>query len=201
MDWAIARRIYRSAGACPPRSLVCLRARRGPVVRGPVPRDRGMARDRPSPYGNPGRFFHRSAGACPPRVLACPRAWRGTGPRPTVTRDVFFHRSAGACPPRSRHGGHPPSGPRPTVRRGPLCRSRSPDLDPFGSRRSRTMVFYRIWAWRGTGPRPTVTRGVFFIVARGPVPRDRGMARGTRSHARVASEGPSPTVTGGVFFP
>ena len=40
----------------------------------------------------------------------------------------------------------------------------------------------------------------FFIVARGPVPRDRGMARGTRSHARVACEGPSPTMKGGVFY-
>ena len=39
-------------------------------------------------------------------------------------------------------------------------------------------------------------------VARGPVPRDhwdaRGMARDTRSDARVASEGPRPTMKGGL---
>ena len=47
--------------------------------------------------------------------------------------------------------------------------------------------------------------GVFFSVARGPVPRDAtidpGMARETRSHARVASEGPSPTVKGDLLPP
>ena len=57
--------------------------------------------------------------------------------------------------------------------------------------------------WRGPVPRPTV-KCRFFIVARGPVPRDRWMARtlarGTRSHARVACEGPSPTVRGWRFF-
>ena len=40
----------------------------------------------------------------------------------------------------------------------------------------------------------------FFIVARGPVPRDRCMARETLSHARVASEGPRPTMKGTVFY-
>ena len=55
------------------------------------------------------------------------------------------------------------------------CRAGSPDPVPFyrGGGRARTTVFYRIRAWRGTGPRPTVTRGVFFTVARGPVPRER----------------------------
>ena len=37
---------YRSAGACPPRTFPVT------VARGPVPRDRSMARDRPPPYGN-----------------------------------------------------------------------------------------------------------------------------------------------------
>ena len=45
---------------------------------------------------------------------------------------------------------------------------------------------------------PTDLRIVFFIVARGPVPRERwsarAMARGTLSDARVASEGPRPTM-------
>ena len=44
----------------------------------------------------------------------------------------------------------------------------------------------------------------FFIVARVPVPRDRWnartLARGTRSHARVACEGPRPTVPHAVFI-
>ena len=34
-----------------------------------VPRDRCMARDRPSPYVKGAAFFYRSAGACPPRSL------------------------------------------------------------------------------------------------------------------------------------
>ena len=42
-------------------------------------------------------------------------------------------------------------------------------------------------------PSPYVKGWRFFTVARGPVPRDRCMARGTRSHARVACEGPRPT--------
>ena len=60
--------------------LACACGMRGPkpydegdvfftVARGPVPRDRCMARDRPSPYVKRRRFFHRSAGACPPRSL------------------------------------------------------------------------------------------------------------------------------------
>ena len=45
----------------------------------------------------------------------------------------------------------------------------------------------------------------FSTVARGPVPRERwiarAMARETRSHARVACEGPSPTMKGGFLLP
>ena len=75
------------------------------VARGPVPRDRrsarkspaaqgrfldrGMARDRPSPYGSRTPFLTRSAGACPPRSSMCPIAWRGTGPRPTMKGAVL----------------------------------------------------------------------------------------------------------------
>ena len=55
-------------------------------------------------------------------------------------------------------------GPVPRDRWALFCRSRSSevlaclpsDLDPFGIRRSRTTVFYRVRARRGTGPRPTV---------------------------------------------
>ena len=49
-------------------------------------------------------------------------------------------------------------------------------------------------------PSPYGNPGRFFTVARGPVPRDRSMARGTRSDARVASEGSRPTVKGEAFF-
>ena len=66
-------RFHRSAGACPPQCFGCLKQdgqdlsgflgwdRPSPsgafifiVVRGPVPRNRGVARDRPSPYGYDG---------------------------------------------------------------------------------------------------------------------------------------------------
>ena len=46
-------------------------------------------------------------------------------------------------------------------------------------------------AWRGTGPRPTVKGRFSPPVARGPVPRDRCMARAC----------PSPYDEGGAFFP
>ena len=139
--------------------------------------------------------------------------WRGTGPRPTVKGGRFFIRARGLSPANVARNAAD------TVARGPVPRERwgvrtmardrpSPygnpgrffTVDPFGIRRARTTVSYRVRARRGTGPRPTVIRDVFFTVARGPVPRDRCMARGTRSHARVACEGPSPTVTQGVFY-
>ena len=73
------------------------------VSRGPVPRDRWiarmLARDRPSPYGAARRFFSYRGGLSP-AIVGLRGCWRGTGPRPTVSRAVFF-RSAGACPPRS----------------------------------------------------------------------------------------------------
>ena len=54
----------------------------------------------------------------------------------------------------------------------------------------------------GFHPRAQHGEGVVLSpVARGPVPRERSMARETLSHARVACEGPSPTVKGGVFYP
>ena len=66
------------------------------------------------------------------------------------------------------------------------------------------MFFPQRERWRGTGPRPTMKEGRFLIVVRGPVPRDRWiarmLARETLSDARVASEGPSPTMKGG-FLP
>ena len=51
----------RSAGACPPRTS------RRTVARGPVPRDRCMARDRPSPYGKTRRYRRTVARGPVPR--------------------------------------------------------------------------------------------------------------------------------------
>ena len=45
-------------------------------------------------------------------------------------------------------------------------------------------------AWRGTGPRPTVTHAR--NVARGPVPRDRGMARDRPGCVKMASAAAFP---------
>ena len=102
----------RSAGACPPRSVNLRENRPPPKAVSRV--DRGMARDRPSPYGETEAALHTVARGPVPRdrstrakIVHRPRpflvsieAWRGTGPRPTVC-GTFFHRSAGACPPRS----------------------------------------------------------------------------------------------------
>ena len=149
--------LARSAGACPPRSPDP-RENRTPtnaVFRS----DRGMARDRPSPYGKRHAFFNRSAGACPPRSLdlrekrtqtkavSSTEAWRGTGPRPTVKGGGLENRSAGACPPRSF------------------------DLR---EKRTQTQAVFPTEARRGTGPRPTVNGTLFLTVARGTSPRATG---------------------------
>ena len=74
-----ARRIYRSAGACPPRTLDLRENRSGPVARGPSPATRAcervspanarvpgsLARDRPSPYVTGWRFFTVARGPVP----------------------------------------------------------------------------------------------------------------------------------------
>ena len=102
------RRFFRSAGACPPRSLECADAGEGHLparvetcegprptmketvfyrsagalgchtrIRAGFPRDRSMARDRPSPYVKRRRFFPRIAGPVP----AIRGKWRITGRR------------------------------------------------------------------------------------------------------------------------
>ena len=81
---------YRSAGA-----LGChTRIREG------FPRNRCMARDRPSPYGEGNRFFRRSAGAlgCHTRIregFPRNRCMARDRPSPYVKGRRFFHRSAG----------------------------------------------------------------------------------------------------------
>ena len=75
-------RIMRAWRGTGPRPTVA-RASPDTVARGPVPRerfwvDRGVARDRPSPYGGTGISRYRSAGACPPRTFLG-RPGRGEG--------------------------------------------------------------------------------------------------------------------------
>ena len=160
---------HRSARACPSRSLDCANATM----------DRGMARDRPSPYGEGGRFFTVARGPVPrektprnpvargpvprdrwiARVLRWTQAWRGTGPRPTMKRRLPHNRSAGACPPRS------------------------PDL-----RENRTPATALSRADRGMArdrPSPYGEGGRFFPVARGPVPREK-------MHRNTVARGPVP---------
>ena len=143
-----------------------------------------MARDRPSPYAEGGRFStqkpsrYRSAGA-----LGCHTRIRAGFPR---ERPVDLSMARDRPSPYAEGGRFSTQKPHVTGARGsvprerwaPFCRARAPDLDPFGSRCSRTTVFYRVRAWRGTGPRPTRKGAVFRLrnphvtVARGPVPRD-----------------------------
>ena len=89
------RSVARSAGACPPRSLDLCGKRRQPRDTDGCCSARCMARDRPSPYGEKGRFLrcYRSAGACPPRSLTLGMA--RDRPSPYVKGRRFFHRSAG----------------------------------------------------------------------------------------------------------
>ena len=104
---------HRSAGACPPRVPSSREGVLGPlgpkdsffiVARGPVPRDRCMARDRPSPYGEGVAFFTVARGPVPrDRWIARTMARDRFSHRPTMKGTVFY-RSAGACPPRSMHG-------------------------------------------------------------------------------------------------
>ena len=63
------RLFRRSAGACPPRTFrpnVYIKLTRCDQAIATYRGSCGIARDRPSPYGNAKRFFRRSAGACPP---------------------------------------------------------------------------------------------------------------------------------------
>ena len=103
------------------------------VGRGPVPRQRRSHRRAESP--DPDMFAirrSRTTGAC----LARPRRSRGTGPRATGPQHLPFYRRARACPsPCPRHAGKLFAIRRSrTTGAAPLCRSRSPDLDLFGSR-------------------------------------------------------------------
>ena len=73
----------------------------------------GMARDRPSPYGETGRSGYRSAGAlgCHTRIRAgfprdrsVDRSMARDRPSPYGKTGRSGYRSAGACPPRSQPG-------------------------------------------------------------------------------------------------
>ena len=122
---------YRSAGACPPRSLDRCGNRPQPRDTDVCCSDRCMARDRPSPYGPGGVFFHRSAGALgchtriragsprdlstaaenarnpeTPAVCCADRCMARDRPSPYDEGAAFFYRSAGAlgCHTRIRAG-------------------------------------------------------------------------------------------------
>ena len=95
----------------------------------------------------------------------------------TISRISKSIRSAGACPPRS--------------------------FDPRENR-TQTKAVFPIEAWRGTGPRPTVSGTLFFTVARGPVPRDLSICAKNARKPTVSlpieawrGTGPRPTVKGG----
>ena len=92
------------------------------------------------------------------------------GACPPRGKNTSCYRSAGACPPRSLHGAGNPLA--------CACGMRGPA--PYGEDNAQGCL--------REARTPHVT------VARGPVPRDRCIARGTLSHARVACEGPRPTM-------
>ena len=92
---------YRSAGACPPRTLhgeghphacAC-----------------GMARDRPSPYGEGTAHRAPLCSLCSPDHKRVRIAWQyARASDDLALQRLFTYRSAGACPPRTLHGeGHP----------------------------------------------------------------------------------------------
>ena len=86
---------YRRAGACPPRSFQAPERggpRLHPRIRAGFPRDRGTARDRPSPYGNRGRPGYRRAGA-----LGCHTRIRAGSPRDRCYSSCIFHEGCYHC--------------------------------------------------------------------------------------------------------
>ena len=86
----------RRAGACPPRFFSSW-----PVSRGPVPRDRCLARDRPSPYGKRGVLW-----ASRGRLRSGDRKLQRKGPFWVPSRVGPRMPSAhpSGFPPRSQHG-------------------------------------------------------------------------------------------------
>ncbi len=107
-----------------------------------------------------------------------------------MARETLSHARVACEGPRPTVNGAVPA----TVARGPVPRERfrlcrAGALGNFHMRRR--AGFSAIAAWRGTGPRPTVNGAVPDTVARGPVPRDRWVARA------MARDRPSPYDEGG----
>ena len=67
-------------------------------------RDRCMARDRPSPYGETEAALHTVARGPVPREAWAHRDMARDRPSPYGKRSRSGYRSAGACPPRSSNG-------------------------------------------------------------------------------------------------
>ena len=127
-------------------------------------------------------YLARSAGACPPRSLGRPEHGEGNplgcacgirGPKPygaeaffSVVCDRLITNGSGSGDPDLQN------------QRGDRCMARG------------TLSHARVAC---EGPSPTMKGDVIFIVARGPVPRDRSVDRS------IARDRPSPYGAGGVF--
>ena len=122
-------------------------------------------------------------------------AWRGTGPRPTLAVAFPLSFSTMACAPRvSRYS---------VLRRKPFlnrsagaCPPRSSDLNEKRPRSKGLKTFsVTIDAWRGTGPRPTVTGTVSYFRTR-KTPDAQRPRLFLVTLAAWRGTGPRPTVKG-----
>ena len=110
---------HRRAGACPPPS----QPHRNPVARGPVPRDRSMAGDRPLPYGIRPTSSTAPQSVQPhlPRVRESDLVSDSESDAPRLT--VPNRRDRGHAPAPYRRRKTPPCKQRHSARRAPLRHS------------------------------------------------------------------------------
>ena len=179
----------RSAGACPPRALECAKTQRPPTS---FPSDRGMARDRPSPYGERETALHTVARGPSDAIRASERvspAIARPARKPNANQCRFLDR--GMARDRPSPYGETETALQ-TVARGPVPRERT----TYAKTAPANAVSR---ADRGTArdrPSPHAEGDVLRLrnphdtVARGPVPRERWNAR------TMARDRPSPYVKG-----
>ena len=134
--------------------------------------DRSVARDRPSPYDSGGILITVARGPVPRDRSARQSMARACGchcPSPYDLGDILITVARGPVPralsvrqsmARDRSSPYDSGGILIPVARGPVSRDRSRRQSmardrpsPYGNRR----ITITIGAWRGTGPRPTVT--------------------------------------------